>query len=102
MLYVGIEEQVSLHPGSALYIYSSNLSAGEAGRTSRRMADDLEQQEVAEETQQTKLGAEQAKALNAVTDNVQAVLGCCCSMLAPDHNNSRTWGVHAGSREAAG
>eukprot|EP00878_Enallax_costatus_P004447 GHUV01004687.1.p1 GENE.GHUV01004687.1~~GHUV01004687.1.p1 ORF type:complete len:113 (+),score=45.50 GHUV01004687.1:171-509(+) len=34
------------------------------------MADDLEQQEVAEETKQTKLGAEQAKALNAVTDNV--------------------------------
>lgn len=35
------------------------------------MADD-EQQEVGEEEQQTKLGAEQAKALNAVTDNVSS------------------------------
>lgn len=45
------------------------------------MADD-EQQEVIEDTQQTKLGAEQAKALNAVTDNVSSawlllLLACC-------------------------
>lgn len=46
------------------------------------MADD-EQQEAVDETQQTKLGAEQAKALNAVTDNVRCawlllLLRACC------------------------
>lgn len=72
---------------SALPWYSRHRSEDTEEQNST-MADDLEQQEVAEETQQTKLGAEQAKALNAVTDNVWAALGCCCSMLAPERRQS--------------